>query len=234
MKTFCIKTFCMKPYFKQLFIPICISALFGLPAVSSYIQSDTAREQAALSQELSAKLLRFRVLANSDSTADQAQKNKVSQALASWLRPMLSSCSSKEEARAALARALPAVEKKANELAALYGKDYDVSCCLGPHTFPAKLYQDLAFPAGEYDTFLVTIGDGAGSNWWCLAYPPLCFAEESYVTVPQESDAKLQELLSDEAYDSLHPEIPGESAPQKDVSFCFGLFPFFNRFLHEK
>ena len=29
-------------------------------------------------------------------------------------------------------------------------------------------------PAGDYDAVRVTIGEGAGHNWWCVMYPPIC------------------------------------------------------------
>lgn len=212
-------------------------------------QTDMAETQSSIRQELSEKLLRFRVLANSDSADDQRQKNRVSADLASMLRPILSGCASKEEAQSKLKDALPAIEQAAQELTSRYGTDYPVSCSLSRHQFPLKIYQNLTFPAGSYDTLLITIGDGAGSNWWCLAYPPLCFAEEAYVTVPEETDEALRELLSEEAYASIsasngspdtqenagqpkedgQPKGNGQQEDDQDKpAFCFRLLPFLN------
>ena len=53
----------------------------------------------------------------------------------------------------------------------------------GSISFLIKTYGNYQFPAGIYDT-LVTIGSGRGSNWWCLAFPPLCFANEAFIDVP--------------------------------------------------
>ncbi len=179
--------------------------------------------------ELSEKLLRFRVLANSDSTADLFQKNKVSEELASLLRPILSECSSKTEAQNAVSRNLPEIETAAAAFVSQYGADYPVSCTLTKHSFPLKVYQDLTFPAGSYDTLLVTIGEGNGSNWWCLAYPPLCFAEEAYVTVPEQTENTLQSILSERSWRA----ISGQTKKQQSESperpgFCFRLLPFLN------
>ena len=32
------------------------------------------------------------------------------------------------------------------------------------------------------------LGSGNGHNWWCLAYPSLCFIDASYDYVPKDSD----------------------------------------------
>ena len=29
-------------------------------------------------------------------------------------------------------------------------------------------------PSGEYLALRVVIGEGAGKNWWCVVFPPLC------------------------------------------------------------
>ena len=34
-------------------------------------------------------------------------------------------------------------------------------------------------PAGEYTALRVVIGEGAGQNWWCVAFPPLCLGAAS-------------------------------------------------------
>ena len=39
-----------------------------------------------------------------------------------------------------------------------------------------KEYDGFALPAGRYPALRVVIGEGAGRNWWCVVYPPLCTA----------------------------------------------------------
>ena len=39
--------------------------------------------------------------------------------------------------------------------------------------------RDFALPAGEYTALRVVIGEGAGQNWWCVAFPPLCLGAAS-------------------------------------------------------
>lgn len=37
--------------------------------------------------------------------------------------------------------------------------------------YPAKSYNDMFVPSGNYITLLITIGKGDGSNFWTLLYP---------------------------------------------------------------
>ena len=131
---------------------------------------------------LSDKLLRFRVLADSDSSIDQYEKNELSKKMITLLSPALSDIKTKEEALTLLRESLPFLNAYCNYVLSDYGAQNYASCTLGSHLFPYKTYGNYQFPAGIYDTLLVTIGSGRGSNWWCLAFPPLCFANEALLT----------------------------------------------------
>lgn len=130
---------------------------------------------------LSDKLLRFRVLADSDSSIDQYEKNELSKKMITLLSPALSNIKTKEEALTLLRESLPFLNAYCNYVLSDYGAQNYASCTLGSHLFPYKTYGNYQFPAGIYDTLLVTIGSGRGSNWWCLAFPPLCFANEAFI-----------------------------------------------------
>lgn len=45
-----------------------------------------------------------------------------------------------------------------------------------PAEFPTKDYDGFSLPAGKYLALRVIIGQGAGQNWWCVVFPPLCTA----------------------------------------------------------
>ena len=119
---------------------------------------------------LSDKLLRFRVLADSDSSIDQYEKNELSKKMITLLSPALSDIQTKEEALTLLHESLPFLNAYCNYVLSDYGTQNYASCTLGSHLFPYKTYGKYQFPAGIYDTLLVTIGSGRGSNWWCLPF----------------------------------------------------------------
>lgn len=152
---------------------------------------------------LSDKLLRFRVLADSDSSIDQHEKNELSKKMITLLSPALSDIQTKEEALTLLHESLPFLNAYCNYVLSDYGAQKYASCTLGSHLFPYKTYGNYQFPAGVYDTLLVTIGSGRGSNWWCLAFPPLCFANEAFIDVPDSSSQMLFDLLDKDCYEAI-------------------------------
>lgn len=152
---------------------------------------------------LSDKLLRFRVLADSDSSIDQYEKNELSKKMITLLSPALSDIQTKEEALTLLHESLPFLNAYCNYVLSDYGAQKYASCTLGSHLFPYKTYGNYQFPAGVYDTLLVTIGSGRGSNWWCLAFPPLCFANEAFIDVPDSSSQMLFDLLDKDCYEAI-------------------------------
>lgn len=152
---------------------------------------------------LSDKLLRFRVLADSDSSIDQYEKNELSKKMITLLSPVLSTVQTKEEALTLLRESLPFLNAYCNYVLSDYGAQKYASCTLGSHLFPYKTYGNYQFPAGVYDTLLVTIGRGRGSNWWCLAFPPLCFANEAFIDVPDSSSQMLFDLLDKDCYEAI-------------------------------
>ena len=56
------------------------------------------------------------------------------------------------------------------------------------------MYDDVSFPAGMYDALIVELGSGNRDNWWCVAYPPLCFVGDNNSN-KIEYKSKLYELI---------------------------------------
>jgi cysteinyl-tRNA synthetase len=53
--------------------------------------------------------------------------------------------------------------------------------------FPTRVYGEYTLPAGEYLALVVELGKAEGQNWWCVIYPPLCFAGEQGVPIRYKS-----------------------------------------------
>ena len=111
-------------------------------------------------------VVRFHVLANSDTTADQNLKLDVRDAVLSAFGEKLESCSSKGESMALLAVYKEEIRKTAAAEIARQGYDYPVSVSLVREDFPEKTYGNLVFPAGVYDAVRIEIGKAQGHNWW--------------------------------------------------------------------
>ena len=93
-----------------------------------------------------------------------------------------------EQAQAALEGHLNTLAAAGLAVVEEQGYDYPVSARLEDCWFPTKEYEDFALPAGNYTALRVTIGEGKGQNWWCVAFPPLCLGAASE-TVDQALEA---------------------------------------------
>ena len=125
-------------------------------------------------QQLSDKVLRLHVLANSDSEADQALKLKVRDSVLATASAILADCPDRETAEQRLSAALPEIEDAARARIAAEGGKQTVTAELRPTVFPTREYEDFTLPAGEYLALRVVLGEGEGHNWWCVVFPPLC------------------------------------------------------------
>ena len=125
-------------------------------------------------QQLSDKVLRLHVLANSDSEADQALKRKVRDSVLETASAILADCPDRETAEQRLSAALSEIEDAARARIAAEGGEQTVTAELRPTVFPTREYEDFTLPAGEYLALRVVLGEGEGHNWWCVVFPPLC------------------------------------------------------------
>ncbi len=131
-------------------------------------------------------LIRLHVIANSDSDSDQALKLKVRDAVLESASE-LGLNGGKENAEMIITSGKRMLISAASKVIADEGYDYPVHIELGEEHYPERNYEDFTLPEGEYTSLRVIIGDGAGHNWWCVLYPPLCTAvagerEETFIS----------------------------------------------------
>lgn len=123
--------------------------------------------------------IRLRILADSDSTKDQEIKRKVRDAVNAEITSWVENLVSLEEARTVIKDGIPELQKIAEDVVAQHGSNQSVKAEFNKVKFPTKLYGQYLYPAGEYEAVLITLGEGTGSNWWCVLFPPLCFLDFS-------------------------------------------------------
>ena len=121
--------------------------------------------------------LRLHIRANGDSDAEQAVKLAVRDAVVAYLTPMATKVRSKEEMRTLLSAHLDEVVSVADEVLEAEGYAYRATAYFSREDFPTRTYGELTLEAGVYDALIVELGSGEGANWWCVAFPPLCFVE---------------------------------------------------------
>ena len=176
-----------------------VGIIFSLVLTSLVV--DTKKE--SLQKEIASEVLRFHVLANSDSQRDQELKMKVKEEVLSYMEKELPNSESLIETRNWAQNHITEMEQIGREILQENECDYPVKVEITSCEFPEKTYGDITFPAGTYEALRVEIGEGAGQNWWCVLYPNLCFVDAIHAVVPEEGKHDLEEVLDDEAYEMV-------------------------------
>ena len=96
---------------------------------------------------------------------------------------------SMEEASSQLCTHLQSIAGAARQVLGEQGVGYSATAQMTEMYFPTRDYGDFRLPAGRYRTLRVTLGEGAGKNWWCVVFPSLCLPaatqEEALLTLPE-------------------------------------------------
>lgn len=155
-------------------------------------------------QRLNEELIRFHVVANSDSEEDQAIKLQVRDAVLASLQNDLSKIADVEEAKAYLQANLPKIQSVVNQALEAAGCDREAVVTLCREAFDTRYYDTFTLPAGVYEALRIVIGDGEGHNWWCVAFPSLCLSATSEEFASKAAGAGFP--------DSLTGALDGEKA----------------------
>ena len=173
-------------------------------------------------EELGRKVIRLHVIANSDSPEDQALKLRVRDRVLARAQEILEQSADLEQAEQARTAALPELTREARETLAAEGCAQPVQARLEPAEFPTKDYDGFSLPAGKYLALRVIIGQGAGQNWWCVVFPPLCttaaadvpasalaagFDEEEVALVTEENEGYVLKFKAMEWWEAIREKI---------------------------
>jgi len=184
-------------------IYILFSILITILLLTTLVISKEINKIEACSYDYKEKLIRFHVIANSDTDEDQELKLKVRDAVIAYLQPKLENSKSIEESEAIIKDEYDNLEKISKKIISENGYDYSVKIGLQYSDFPAKQYSSVVLPAGKYKALKIIIGEGKGKNWWCVMFPPLCFVDEQNGVIDEKTDEKLKEILTPQEYDLI-------------------------------
>jgi len=174
----------------------------GVEAVNSV--SENKMEDNVSTEDISGKLIRFHVIANSDSEKDQSLKLKVRDKVLEYVQPLLKDSKSIEESREILNKENEKILDIARVVIKENGYDYSVESTLGKENFPVKTYGNITLPQGEYEAYRIIIGTGEGQNWWCVMFPPICFVDITKGEVAyEETEEEMKKVLDDEEFNMV-------------------------------
>ena len=131
------------------------------------------------SKALEENLVRLQVDPISDSQDDQDLKLQLRDAIVAQLNGVMEELDSAQEAKEFLAEHLGELEDTANRVLQQAGSHLKAQVSLALEEFPTRVYDTFQLPAGLYEALRVTIGEGAGHNWWCVVFPTLCVPASS-------------------------------------------------------
>lgn len=129
--------------------------------------------------EIYDSVLRLHVVANSDSELDQSLKLKVRDSVALLVAELTADCEDLDSTCARVAENLDRIEQVARQTLDENGCSLPVTAELGLEKYPTKSYESVCFPAGEYRSLQIKIGEAEGRNWWCVLFPDLCLGAAS-------------------------------------------------------
>lgn len=142
-------------------------------------------------------IIRFHIRANSDNEEDQALKLKIKDKILESMKEKFQDSRSLEEGRITIKENMEEMKFITEKVIEGEGKDYSVGISLGQDKFPIRKYGNLVLPTGEYETLLITLGEGKGQNWWCIMFPPLCFVDITH-SVSYNLEEELENYLGKE------------------------------------
>ena len=119
------------------------------------------------------KAIRFRVIANSDSVEDQMKKMEIKSAVETEVYTLINGEDNISQVRNIIEDNMDTIKDIVEEYNVPYNINY------GNNYFPSKTYKGIMYPAGNYESLVITLGDGIGSNFWCVLFPPLCLIDNS-------------------------------------------------------
>lgn len=117
--------------------------------------------------------VRFRVIANSNSLEDQKEKLIIKNQVEDEIYKLINEATNVSDVRNIIKDNMKTIESIVKDYQIPYEINY------GNNYFPSKNYKGVIYPAGNYESLVITLGEGMGKNFWCVLFPPLCLLENS-------------------------------------------------------
>ena len=147
-------------------------------------------------ERLNNELIRLHVVAASDAASDQQIKLNVRDAVLKSISEEMANITDVEEAKRYFNENLAKIETVANRVLLENGSQDTATVSLGKEKFDMRRYDTFTLPAGVYETLRITIGEGNGKNWWCVAFPALCVGATAQEFEAVAAGAGFPEILT--------------------------------------
>ena len=112
-----------------------------------------------------------------------------------FLTPVVAEAETREAAIRLMNENLSGIERCADGVLRAHGFTYGAKAQVREEEFPTRVYGEYTLEAGVYQALILALGTGEGDNWWCVVYPPLCFAGQPGENVVYKS--KIKEIIDE-------------------------------------
>ena len=198
----------------KIFIVLLLIWVLNLNSCTSgKLLEDSIQTKELIYEDIANEIIRFHVIANSNTDEDQALKLKVRDEVIEFVSNSLKGSKNLDESRQFIIDNKSNIEDIAKSVIIENGYSYNVTSTLSRENFPDKIYGDVVFPQGEYEAYRILIGEAKGENWWCVMFPPLCFV-----------DGTKEAIDSTEVVEKLEGNNKKEKVKNNKVKFKFKLF----------
>ncbi len=123
--------------------------------------------------------LRLHIRANSNDECDQNIKFEIKNRVLSLITNDITKIDNKDDLAKYFVENKTTLENFVNDILKDNGFNYISNIVVKNEYFPVRSYHDVTLCGGYYDAIIIELGSAEGNNWWCVAYPPLCFMYES-------------------------------------------------------
>ena len=131
--------------------------------------------------------IRVRVIANSNLENDIKVKEQVKDELNDKVYRILNKVNTINDARKVISNNIEEINKTVDKSLKRLNYDKGFNINYGLNYFPEKEFAGVKYDKGYYESLVVTLGDGNGSNYWCVLFPPLCLIEENNDNIQYKS-----------------------------------------------
>lgn len=150
----------------KVFVPIFLVSVIIFSSLSSSVSA---------AENISDKVLRLHILANSDTSADQDMKLKLKNYFLENTSSLFIGKTVEENIKIATDNR-EYIENICNDFLKENNYNKKAKVTVTNEFFSTRVYDDFTLPAGNYNTVKIEIGEGEGHNWWCIVFPSVCLS----------------------------------------------------------
>ena len=128
--------------------------------------------------------IRIRIIANSNNKIDIENKLKIKNDVEKQIYSLIKDAKTINDARTII-----------NENLDNLNIELDSNVEFGYNYFPRKVYKNVIYESGMYESLVITIGEGKGGNFWCVLFPPLCLLDDNETTEDVKYSFLVKEII---------------------------------------